>query len=155
VRTVQLLPNITPYEFSEVMELLLSLEYKRTSIHSCMVRVCNSLSPYESIEYAYLGTKRIKKREKLKHKHIIEQMIENELPPDIPERQIFIANDIHSMNQPRTSSSDFYSNMFPQQKNYLPLSKDQQKTILNSLELSLLIPFMCSLDQQISESQLV
>jgi hypothetical protein len=89
-----------------------------------MVRVCNSLSPYESIEYAYLGTKRIKKREKLKQKHIIEQMIENELPPDIPERQIFIANDIHNMNQPRTSSSDFYSNMFPQQKNYLPLSKD-------------------------------
>jgi hypothetical protein len=56
--------------------------------------VCNSLSPYESIEYAYCGTKRIKKREKLKQKYIIDQMMENELPSEIPERQIFMAHDI-------------------------------------------------------------
>jgi hypothetical protein len=120
-----------------------------------MIRVCNSLSPYESLEYAYCGTKRIKKREKLKQKHIIEQMIENELPPDIPERQIFIAHDIQRLNFPRTTNPEFFANMFPQQKNYLPLSKEQQKILLNSPELALIIPFITSLDQQISESPLL
>jgi hypothetical protein len=142
--TAQLLPTIQPGDFTQVMEIILSLD--------TMIRVCNSLSPYESLEYAGCSTKRFKKAEKLKQKMMLEQILENEFTPEIPERQIFVAHDIQRLAFKRSSNPDLFTNVLPQQKNFLALSKEQQKIILNSPEATLLIPYITALDQSHSQS---
>jgi hypothetical protein len=118
--------------------------------------VCNSLTPYESIEFAGRSTQRHRKARKLLEKQILEQRLEQEYSLEIPERQVFVPYgtirsvivDIQRLKMNRTSNPAMFTKLLSSRsKNFLPLSKYQQRIIINSQEAIALLPFLGALDQ--------